>query len=230
MPRKRSKCKVNTLEKKFISSGGYGHIFLNDNNNAVKLSTQSLRNEYKTLYLLKDLNFIPKSYCLETIGTQHYLEMDYIKGYTLDKYLEHYYANTYLSINDALKLIIEIVEKISLIHEKEIAHLDIKSNNFIINKGGVYIIDFGNSQPFKGPIDDLIINNQVCPLPELGTRHTPKDKIDIFCLCIMLTKILDYTIKSSMRGKIYSILNKGLNKDPVKRPSAKELLKVLKQL
>ena len=35
MPRKKSRCKRNRKEKRFISSGGYGHIFLNENNNAV---------------------------------------------------------------------------------------------------------------------------------------------------------------------------------------------------
>lgn len=230
MPRRKSKCKINRKEKKFISSGGHGYIFLNENNNAVKFSTESLKNEYSIMYKLKCLNFLPKTYCLETIGTDYYLEMEYIKGYTLDKYLSNHYTEVYLLIDDALSLIIEIVQKISLIHEREYVHLDIKSNNFIVSNNKIYIIDFGNAQPLKGPIESLVINDQVCPLPELGTRHTPKDKIDIFCLCTMLKEVLKYTIKSNMRGMILKIIERGINRNPIKRPNANELLELLRKL
>jgi len=213
MPRKK-KCNIDRTLKKYIYRGGYGYVYLNPRGNIVKAATSSMKNEFTIMKLLKHLNFIPYVYCYETYNALKFLEMQYIEGMDLSTYFTEYVGK--IPIDETLKFIIEISRKIKLIHENGYAHLDIKLNNFIL-KDQIYVLDFGNTQKLTGTLDHLVINELICNLPEIGKKHTSKEKIDVYCLCSMFKLMLEYSIRSVKKGKLHDIIDKGLHMNPDKR-------------
>ncbi|KAL6308170.1 kinase domain-containing protein, partial [Sparassis latifolia] len=51
----------------------------------------------------------------------------------------------------------QVVEGVSFLHEQNIAHLDIKDTNFVvdIDTGRIYIIDYGLARRVQGPDDEV---------------------------------------------------------------------------
>ncbi|MEA3327261.1 MAG: serine/threonine-protein kinase [Chloroflexota bacterium] len=93
--------------------------------------------------ILKDLDHeaFPKLYeiIFSEDGTRCIILEEFIEGETLDKVMPNYYDP-----KEALLLIRQITEILSIIWDKRIVHRDIKPTNIMIGKDGkVTIIDFG---------------------------------------------------------------------------------------
>lgn len=83
---------------------------------------------------------------------QVFIEMEYIPGRTLSKV----FTEQSLSINEKLKILLDISHGLAAIHQQNILHLDLKPANVLVSdKGIVKIVDFGISQ-----IKDLNENNK----------------------------------------------------------------------
>ncbi|GBE81370.1 hypothetical protein SCP_0310970 [Sparassis crispa] len=59
--------------------------------------------------------------------------------------------------HECIRILIQVVEGVSFLHEQNIAHLDIKDTNFVvdIDTGRVYIIDYGLARRIQGPEDEV---------------------------------------------------------------------------
>ncbi len=77
---------------------------------------------------------------MDSIGW--YIQMEYIDGITLDQFLE-----TKPSTATRRKLISQLLDALSFLHERQIIHRDIKPSNILITRNGttVKLIDFGVS-------------------------------------------------------------------------------------
>jgi len=70
-----------------------------------------------------------------------FMVMEYLDGKTVETMLE---SNISLSINDALKIGVQVSEALAFIHSKGVIHRDIKPSNLILCKNEmIKIIDFG---------------------------------------------------------------------------------------
>lgn len=71
--------------------------------------------------------------------------MEYIEGGSLENKL----GTTGLSMSDATRYILQVAEALKYIHKKNIAHLDIKSSNIMLNGNDeIVLIDFGVSKQY----------------------------------------------------------------------------------
>lgn len=86
-----------------------------------------------------------------------YIQMEYIDGITLDQFLE-----TKPSAATRRKLLNQLLDALSFLHERQIIHRDIKPSNILITRNGttVKLIDFGVSDTddyvtFKQPAGSM---------------------------------------------------------------------------
>lgn len=77
-------------------------------------------------------------------STSYYV-MEYIEGGSLENKL----GTTGLSMSDATRYILQVAEALKYIHKKNIAHLDIKPSNIMLNGNDeIVLIDFGVSKQY----------------------------------------------------------------------------------
>jgi len=101
-----------------------------------------------------------------------YVVLEFIDGVSLS---EHFQSA--LSIDDSVRITIQLCEIVRLCHERGVAHRDIKPDNIMVQGGSekVWLIDFGigwpedDADPFETEINQEL-GNRFLRLPEL---HSP---------------------------------------------------------
>lgn len=86
---------------------------------------------------------IPRVYDVFNQNGTFYIVMDYIDGVGLDKYVK----NNNLSMQEKIRILIDMCEVINYLHDKkQMVHTDLKPQNVMIDTDGmVHIIDFGTA-------------------------------------------------------------------------------------
>ena len=133
-----------------------------------------------------------------------YLIMEFIKGTPLDVYVEE---NGTLSESESRKLIAKLISTVQLLHDKEIAHRDIKPQNILVTEEKeLKLIDFniskrkkegsckseGGNQKFKCTFFSQI-SSPMYAAPEILSKDCYSESVDIWgvgvVFCEMLFKI-----------------------------------------
>ena len=100
--------------------------------------------EAKHIALLNHPNIIRIIDVFDENSTSYYV-MEYIEGGSLENKL----GATGLSMSDATRYILQVAETLKYIHKKNIAHLDIKPSNIMLNGNDeIVLIDFGVSKQY----------------------------------------------------------------------------------
>ena len=100
--------------------------------------------EAKHIALLNHPNIIRIIDVFDENSTSYYV-MEYIEGGSLSNKL----GTTGLSMSDATRYIFQVAETLKYIHKKNIAHLDIKPSNIMLNGNDeIVLIDFGVSKQY----------------------------------------------------------------------------------
>ncbi|XP_020526066.1 wee1-like protein kinase isoform X2 [Amborella trichopoda] len=136
----------------------------------------------------------------------------------------------------------QIAQALQFIHERGIAHLDVKPDNIYVKNGIYKLGDFGQATLINGSLPIEEGDARYMPLEILNDKHDYLDKVDIFSLGASIYEL----VKGSplpTSGSQFSMIREGklsllpgyslqfqnllkmlMDPDPVKRPSAKELL------
>ena len=100
--------------------------------------------EAKHIALLNHPNIIRIIDVFDENSTSYYV-MEYIEGGSLENKL----GTTGLSMSEATRYILQVAEALKYIHKKNIAHLDIKPSNIMLNGNDeIVLIDFGVSKQY----------------------------------------------------------------------------------
>jgi len=120
-----------------------------------------------------------------------YSIMEYIDGIDLEKYLE----NNIFTEEDATELLLQLINGLEEIHSKNIIHRDIKPNNIIKDKNGIYkIIDFTTNRTYTDNSITTVtgFNNPLYTPPELSSNKKSiiGNFSDIYSLGMTIYRVL----------------------------------------
>lgn len=134
---------------------------------------------------------------------------EYIDGLTWDDF----FAKNNHSKKETYRLLSELCDALSYIHNKQIVHRDIKPNNIIITRDGnhVKLIDFGLADKDEYDILKEPAGTAIYASPEQQKRNKIDNRSDIFALGKILEDITCYS------PKIKRISKKCLSDNPNKR-------------
>lgn len=244
------------LKKITVGSASVIHLATDKNNNKVIIKVipkkYLWRNELSVLK--KMINSEKTVKLLDFFESQYftYIVTEYYSGLDL---FEHVEINTPYTEENGLKLFLEMCKCVKECHDRNVFHLDIKCENFMVNneklfendKVNVKLIDFGHSEiSEKNKLrEGCTYGTDYYLCPEAHQRIF-SDKSDIWSLGICLSIILtgqypfdgrrkDYiynTMKNNINFRnvsknVENILRKCLDPNPYKRPSIEELIKLV---
>ncbi|MBW4533581.1 MAG: serine/threonine protein kinase [Pleurocapsa minor HA4230-MV1] len=128
-----------------------------------QLSTSSFLRELTFLVTLDHFNLVTCK-ALEHGHNQRYIVMDYCEGGTLRSFLNNSPA---ISLNQSLKLVIDILSGLKYAHEKGIIHRDIKPENILLKTSDrtytAHIADFGIAKLKQEADSQNILGNTGSP-------------------------------------------------------------------
>jgi len=120
-----------------------------------------------------------------------FISMDYIKGHDLKELIT---SSGCLSVETAINITRQICEGLQVAHQKNIAHLDLKPRNIMIdNDGKVYIMDFGVAKSMitqdTSP-EKKFIGTPPYISPEQAKGEDVDQRSDIYSLGIIIFEML----------------------------------------
>jgi nucleotide-binding universal stress UspA family protein len=132
---------------------------------------------------------VPRYVAAGDISTQPYIVMEYIKGKTLQHWLD---ANGERELEDIIRIGAAMAQSVHKLHQQEVCHLDLKPANVLLKEsGGVVLLDFGLSCHAHYP--DLLAEELrkavgsptwIAPEQVVGVRGDPRS--DVFAIGVML--------------------------------------------
>ena len=160
---------------------------------------QIIREKFKKvetqLYLYMQHPNIPKLVDFIDMHEQEqlYIVMEYIEGISLEKYI--YEDIGLIPEQKALPMFLDILDTVAYLHRNGILHLDIKSNNVMIQPNGkIKLIDLGIASRMSEVSESTGFGTPAYMPPEQAEKGTCGQYTDIFSLGIMLFEMLTGTV------------------------------------
>ncbi len=138
---------------------------------------------------------------------QLYIIMEFIEGRSLEHFI--YREIGLIPENKALPMFLDILDTVAYLHNNGILHLDIKSNNIMLQPNGkIKLIDLGIASRVSDAISTTGFGTPAYMPPEQSEKGQCGRYTDIFALGIMLFEMLTGTVpftgqkSSEIRAKI----------------------------
>ncbi len=143
-----------------------------------------------------------------------YIVMEYVEGPSLESLLA---AHQKWTIEETIRLIVEIGDGLDCTHKKGIIHRDIKPGNILIDKDGhPHIVDFGIA---RIPTSNLtqtsaVMGTPYYMAPEQVAARKVDHRVDIFALGAILYEML--TLEKPFTGEnLTTVIYKIMNENPL---------------
>lgn len=204
---------------------------------------EKFKNVETQLYLYMQHPNIPRLVDFIDMHEQEklFIIMEFIQGKSLEQYI--YGEIGPIPEEKALPMFIDILDTVAYLHNNGVLHLDIKSNNIMLQPNGkIKLLDMGIASRMSDASDSTGFGTPAYMPPEQSEKRPCGRYTDIFALGIMLFEMLTGTIPfagqttSEIRQKIkfdptpqmnsiypiikpqlQSIVEKALAKDPMMR-------------
>lgn len=122
-----------------------------------------------------------------------YIVMEFIHGKSLEQYI--YGEIGLIPEQKALPMFLEILDTVAYLHHNGILHLDIKSNNVMIQPNGrIKLIDLGIASRMSDASNSTGFGTPAYMPPEQSEKGQCGQYTDIFALGIMLFEMLTGTV------------------------------------
>lgn len=211
-----------------LGKGGMGVVYkaydkVLDRNVAIKVLLQQLTDEEFIKRFIREARITAKVehpnivqiYSVNKFTNCWYIAMQFIKGKTLEEYLNEGYR---FSIRDSLIIIRSVADALSLAHRYGIIHRDIKPSNIMIDEQGhVKVMDFGLARSRlsnKITQEGVYLGTPQYSSPEQCTSSAIDERSDIYSLGVVLYELLagkePYNAETPL-----SLLKKIVEEEPV---------------
>ncbi|TKY61804.1 Wee protein kinase [Spatholobus suberectus] len=215
---------------------------------AVKCSTRQLRQETESIEFAF-LNFIN---LFATLGLHENIvgyysswfenEQLYIQMELCDHSLSIRKCSALFTEGQVLDALFQVANALRFIHEKGIAHLDVKPDNIYVKNGVYKLGDFGCATLLDNSLPIEEGDARYMPQEILNENYDHLDKVDIFSLGASIYELIrrlplpesGCQFLNLKEGKLpllpghslqlQNLLKVMMDPDPIKRPSAKELV------
>ncbi|GBB93566.1 hypothetical protein RclHR1_21990004 [Rhizophagus clarus] len=187
---------------KEIGSGGFGKVYRANWKNSHILALKSHNdstaekfvNELKIQRRVNMHDNIIKFYGIATddqnySSNKYLLVMEYADGGTLREYLRQNFGS--LTWNNKFKMAYQLADAVLWLHNSDVIHRDLHSNNVLIHKGVIKLADFGLSKK----IDESITSQQGGVIPYVDpkkfalSRYSLDKKSDVYSIGVLLWEI-----------------------------------------
>ncbi|XP_015846425.3 putative sperm motility kinase W [Peromyscus maniculatus bairdii] len=214
----------NILEKNFMTltslgSGAFGEVKLachlpTHTHVAVKVlektknSLADIITEVEILQSVKHRNIVNFFHVIDTSSTT-YLIMEYVSGKDLEYFLRE---RDFLEENEVRPIFQQVVSGVHFLHQKRIAHRDIKLENILIDRAGnVKLCDFGMARQLaEGQMLEEFCGTLVYLAPEILARK-PYDGLagDMWSLGVLLFVLVtgQFPYRESTFEGMYRVIN-----------------------
>ncbi len=160
----------------------------------------------------------------ETADGRGYLAMELIEGPTLDGYL----AERDMSVEDRLRLFVQICDGVVAAHQRGVLHRDLKPANILIDQAGrPRLLDFGLAKDHLNESATMIRTMEgefmgtlayASPEQLRGDPSQIDARTDIYTLGVLLYEMLCGKLPHEMSGSIEAVIQRVLEQTP-KAPS-----------
>ncbi|OAY71755.1 Wee1-like protein kinase [Ananas comosus] len=212
---------------------------------AVKHSIKQLRNDLDRKRALMEVQ------ALAALGSHDNVVRYYTSWFENEQlYIQIELCERSLSINrshapkcgEVLEMLYQIAKALHFMHKHGVAHLDVKPENIYIKKGIYKLGDFGCATLIDRSLGIEEGDSRYMPQEMLNDKYEHLDKVDIFSLGAATYELVKGTplaesgpqFSNLREGKIsllpgyplqfQSLLKAMMDPDPLKRPSAKEVM------
>jgi len=207
------------------------------------LTTELFYRETEALSLITHKNIVAiMDYGFDEECQRYWLALEYIKGKTLDQYLQTAKPDTWT----ALDIMKDIVEAVVFAHANNVIHRDLKPKNIMLDETGTAIVlDFGIAKMKASLQEQMSVGNmgtRPYAAPEQGTRQADF-RLDIHALGGILLYLLtgvapntdsilaDQVKAASLTAEQKDLLLKMVDQNPEQRlPSILHLKRALVRL
>ncbi|PON96612.1 Serine/threonine protein kinase [Trema orientale] len=238
-------------EIEYIGSGNFSHVFkvlrrIDGCLYAVKHSIKQLHQDRERRKALMEVQ------CLAALGSHENIVGYYSSWFENEQlYIQMELCDHSLSINrssqvfsdrEILEALYQIAKALQFIHEKGIVHLDVKPDNIYVKNGVYKLGDFGCSTLRDKSLTIEEGDARYMPQEILNERYDHLDKADIFSLGVAIYELIRGSslpesgpqLLNIKEGKLpllpghsiqfQNLLKVMVDPDPVRRPSAKDLV------
>jgi len=145
-------------------------------------------------------------------GHEHFIAMEYVEGTSLLELISH---GERMPLDDALSVMLQLLDALACAHEQGVWHRDIKPANLLLTPDGrLKVTDFGIAR-----IDSAdrthhttVLGSPGYMAPERYTDEAPDRRVDIFSAGVLLYELL--TGRAPFRGATGAVMYQVMNLEP----------------
>lgn len=174
---------------------------------------EKFKNVEAQLYLYMQHPNIPRLVDFIDMHEQEklFIIMEFIQGKSLEQYI--YGEIGLIPEEKALPMFIDILDTVAYLHNNGVLHLDIKSNNIMLQPNGkIKLLDMGIASRMSDASDSTGFGTPAYMPPEQSEKRQCGRYTDIFALGIMLFEMLTGTIPFA--GQTTSEIRQKIKFDP----------------
>ena len=165
-------------------SGNSVQAFSKDQKENFEYGKEQFLSEAKTLAAFNGDEHIVRIFSFFEENNTAYFAMEYVDGLALDKYMAQQGGR--LTVAEANRLLLPLMESLNKVHAKGIVHRDIAPDNIIVTKdGSVKLIDFGAARYSTGEKSrslDVILKHGFAPPEQYMRRGRQGPFTDVYAL------------------------------------------------
>jgi len=135
-------------------------------------------------------------YSVGTVGQQHFIEMEFIDGVSLEQMIQESGA---VRLDEAIRIVSDVARALTVAHENGIVHRDVKPSNIVLTKTGtVKVTDFGIARNvYAGDtitLEEKIVGTPLYMSPERWQGKRGDTRSDIYSLGVLFYQVLTGTL------------------------------------
>lgn len=145
-------------------------------------------------------------------GGQHYIAMEFVDGVSLQDLVSR---GDRLPLDDALSVMLQLLDALACAHEQGVWHRDIKPANLLLTpEGRLKVTDFGIARIASADRTHrtTVLGSPGYMAPERYTDEEPDSRVDLFSSGVLMYELL--TGRAPFRGTASAVMYQVLNVEP----------------